>query len=137
MAKYKFSTISMERLDTCHRQLKKLIMLVMAEQVMDFSVLCGHRGKVAQNEAVRKGRSLLCYPHGRHNKLPSLAVDIAAYPIDNFNNDNTVRTKQLSVVVKRVARANKIPVFWGGDWTHFVDIYHYQLPAFYANLGGR
>ena len=131
--KYKFSKLSLERLSTCHILLQNLMKYVMEQQIMDFSILCGHRGKEAQNEAVREGHSLLCYPHGRHNNVPSLAVDIAAYPIDNFNHSNTVRTRRLACLVKRTAKLKKIPVFWGGDWTHFVDIYHFQLPEFYAN----
>ena len=131
-AVYKFSKISLTRLGSCHPELQRLMKAVMADQQMDFSVLCGHRGKAAQNEAVRKGRSLLCYPHGRHNKIPSLAVDVAAYPINDFNADNTKRTEVLATHIKAKASQLKIPVFWGGDWTHFVDIYHWQLPSFYG-----
>ena len=132
-AKYKFSKISLERLNTCHRLLQILMHSVMGQQIMDFSILCGFRDKKDQNDAVREGRSLLCWPHGRHNHKPSLAVDIAAYPIDDFNNTNTRRTIVLANLVKRTAQLKKIPVFWGGDWTHFKDVYHFQLPEFYKD----
>ena len=125
---YKFSKLSLERLATCHQDLQRLMHAVMADQIMDFSILCGFRDKQDQNDAVKRGTSELCWPHGRHNHKPSLAVDIAAYPINNFDDDNTFRTKELAKFVKLKAKELKIPVFWGGDWTHFKDIYHFQLP---------
>ena len=131
--KYKFSKLSLERLASCHYKLQALMHGVMGQQIMDFSILCGHRGKEAQNEAVRKKRSLLCWPHGRHNSTPSLAVDIAAYPIRDFDSINTSETINLAHIVKRTAKLKSIPVFWGGDWTHFRDIYHFQLPEFYKD----
>ena len=104
---------------------------VMNEQLMDFSILCGFRDKKDQNNAVKRGTSKLCWPHGRHNHMPSLAVDIAAYPIDEFSKENTDRTIMLATIVLQKAKDLKIPIFWGGHWTHLNDIYHFQLPSFY------
>lgn len=129
---YSFSSISLERLNTCHIELQRLMHAVMNLQEIDFSILCGFRDKHDQDEAVREGHSMLCWPHGRHNHEPSLAVDIAAYPIDDFNKDNTSRTIMLAKSVLGVATKLEIPVFWGGHWTHFQDIYHFQLPESYA-----
>ena len=106
---------------------------VMAYQIMDFSILCGYRDEAEQNLDVKLGRSELCWPHGRHNHKPSLAVDIAAYPIDDFDRANTWRTKQLAKIVLKTASKLRIPVYWGGHWTHFKDVYHYQLPESYAS----
>ena len=130
---YHFSKTSLERLGTCHVELQRLMHAVMNEQAMDFSILCGFRDMHDQNEAVKRGASKLCWPHGRHNHMPSLAVDIAAYPIDNFSQDNTHRTKVLAALVQQKAKQLEIPVFWGGHWTHLDDIYHFQLPESYAN----
>ena len=129
---YHFSRLSLERLGTCHVELQRLMHAVMNEQRMDFSILCGYRDEVDQNKAVKQGHSKLCWPHGRHNHNPSLAVDIAAYPIDDFNQDNTHRTKILAAIVQQKAKQLEIPVFWGGHWTHLDDIYHFQLPESYA-----
>ena len=126
--------LSLKRLGTCHFELQRLMHAVMNEQIMDFSILCGFRDKHDQNEAVKRGNSKLCWPHGRHNHLPSLAVDIAAYPIDKFNKDNTERTIALSKIVLKKAKELKIPVFWGGHWTHLDDIYHFQLPEYYKDV---
>ena len=49
---------------------------------IDCSVLCGHRGEEDQNKAYDSGNSKVKWPNGRHNKKPSIAVDVAPYPID-------------------------------------------------------
>jgi peptidoglycan L-alanyl-D-glutamate endopeptidase CwlK len=36
--------------------------------------------------------------------------------------------KKMSVAVKAAAKAEKVPIEWGGDWAKFVDGPHYQLP---------
>ena len=72
-----FSTVSKQRLATCDPRLQDL--LEEAIKHIDFVVLEGHRGKEAQDEAVRKGTSKLPWPTGNHNKYPSRAVDIAPY----------------------------------------------------------
>lgn len=76
---YKFSKTSLSRLDTCHADLQTI--LKRAIKVKDFSVICGHRSEEDQNEAFDKGFSKLKFPQSKHNKTPSLAVDI--YPYDN------------------------------------------------------
>ena len=126
---YKFSKISEERLGTCHYDIQRVVRLVMSKQVMDFSVLCGHRGKEDQNRAVREGHSRLRWPRSRHNRMPSLAVDLCAYPIDDFDDDNTARTKSLAHLVIQYGKGIGVPLFWGGRWQSFPDIYHFQLPS--------
>ena len=128
---YKFSEVSESRLRGCHPDLVDLVMSVMAMQVMDFSVLCGYRDKDAQDDAVKRGCSRDPWPMSHHNAKPSLAVDLAAYPIDNFDEDNTRRTYLLAGLVLARAKEMGLPVYWGGDWKSFQDIYHFQLPRGY------
>jgi hypothetical protein len=49
---------------------------------IDFKILCGHREEKEQNEAFNKGNSKLKWPQSKHNSLPSLAVDIAPFPVN-------------------------------------------------------
>ena len=76
----KFSQISKARLATCHPDLQAVCHELIKQY--DFSVLEGHRGEKAQNEAYQKGTSRVKYPYSAHNKTPARAVDIAPYPID-------------------------------------------------------
>lgn len=77
------------KLATCDVRLQQLVTALVADVeaglvpgVSDLTVLCGYRGEAAQNKAFREGASKLIYPHSKHNRIPSRAVDLAPYPID-------------------------------------------------------
>jgi peptidoglycan L-alanyl-D-glutamate endopeptidase CwlK len=99
-------------------------------EVMDITVLCGHRTEAEQNDAYRKGFSKLQFPKSKHNSMPSMAVDIAPYPIDW---DDFERFETVASVVK--THWNLIPheerrgweLQWGGDWSRFRDMPHWEL----------
>ena len=75
----KFSTISRERLDTCHPDLIRLMEHVLIWQ--DITILCGTRGQEEQDKAFFSGNSKLRFPHSKHNSSPSMAVDIQPYGV--------------------------------------------------------
>lgn len=123
-----FSQKSKDKLATCHADLQRLMNEVIKET--DITILEGHRNQSDQEADFAKGTTELHYPHGRHNAIPSLAVDIAPYPID-FN--NIQRFKDLSVTVRRIAQELGISILWGGDaWKTLKDFPHYEL----TNLTG-
>jgi peptidoglycan L-alanyl-D-glutamate endopeptidase CwlK len=66
---------SLNKLNTCHPDLITLIME--ASKYLKLKVIEGHRGMEAQNKAFSEGKSKLRWPDGKHNSLPSNAVDIA------------------------------------------------------------
>lgn len=83
-------TESRRRLSTCHPDLRRLIYLVdkgvdegdlSYAGIVEITVLCGHRGEAAQNEAFATGTSKSPWPKSKHNRLPSDAVDVAVYPV--------------------------------------------------------
>lgn len=88
-------------------------------QHFECTVLEGHRGQEAQEEAVRTGRSKVSYPNGKHNSLPSKAVDVAPYPID-WKDEK--RFCYFAGVVVEKARAMGITLRWGGDWNRNTDL---------------
>lgn len=118
---YKFSESSQEKLNSCHPFLQEICNELIKET--DFTVLCGYRGKQEQNDAFAKGASKLKYPKSKHNSSPSLAIDIAPYPV-NWNNH--VAFKDLAIKFKHIAELKSINVTWGGDWK-MQDLVHYQL----------
>jgi len=75
-----FSKISKDRLATCHDDLQRLFNEVIKH--WDCTIVCGHRGKEDQDKAFADGKSKVKWPNGKHNKFPSLAVDVMPYPID-------------------------------------------------------
>jgi hypothetical protein len=121
---------SLERLATCHDDLQALILDVaqcvdegdlFVAGVRDIIVLCGHRGKAEQEDAFKRGASKLTWPHSRHNKTPSLAVDIAPYPLDYNDRDGFLVLRGL-VLARAGMMGLKIGVI---SW----DLPHYQINA--------
>lgn len=126
----KFSEKSLERLRTCDPRLQALFAQVI--QIVDCVILEGHRGEEAQNRAVREGKSQLPYPRGKHNHVPSRAVDAAPYPIDWAD---SARFYHFAGIVRGVAAQMKIPIRYGGDWDgdfnvteeRFRDLVHFEV----------
>jgi len=132
----KFSELSKKRLKTCHREI--ISIMSSAIRYTDFTILCGYRGEVQQNRAFEGGNSKLPYPQSKHNKHPSMAVDVCPYPID-WNDINAF--KKLNTIIMIVADVQfeigviKHRVRWGGDWdmdgetndNKFNDLGHYEL----------
>jgi len=125
-----FSLASKTKLLTCHPELQRLFNEVIKH--WDCQILEGHRGKEAQNKAFKEGNSKLQWPKGKHNKLPSLAVDVAPYPIDW---KDTQRFIYFAGFVLGVAAMLNIKVRYGGDWDsdtqmtdeRFRDLVHWEI----------
>jgi len=123
---YKFSAVSLAKLKTCDDRLQLLMATALTRDdcPMDFTVLEGHRGQAAQDAAYQRRASKVKWPNGKHNTLPSKAVDVAPYPVvwTDLN-----RFKVLAEHIKKVADDLGIKVEWGGDWTSFKDYPHWQV----------
>ena len=125
-----FSNESLKKLSTCSESLQKLFSIVV--QDFDCTILEGHRGQKEQNEAFTSGHSKLKYPDGNHNKFPSLAVDVAPYPVDW--NDRERMTLFAGFVIG-TAKQLGIKIRWGGDWNNntqvkdnkFDDLVHFEI----------
>lgn len=118
----RFSSNSLKALKTVDAALREICNRAIAEY--DFSVLCGHRNEHEQNEAYDGGYTRLKWPYSKHNSYPSRAVDLAPYPIRWLE---PVRFVELSKVILRIAYELMIDVEWGGTWSRFPDLPHYQL----------
>lgn len=119
---------SLARLSTCHDDLQALIRDVseridagdlFVAGIRDITVVCGHRGKADQNRAFLDGKSKLDWPHSKHNRTPSLAVDIAPYPID-WKDTGAFMVLRGFVLARAAVLGLKVGVIsWDGP--------HYQL----------
>ena len=125
-----FGKSSKKRLSTCDDRLQKVFNEVIEH--VDCSVLCGHRGKDDQDKAYKEGKSKAKYPNGRHNRQPSLAVDVSPYPIDW---DDLERQTLFAGFVLGIAKQMGIDLIWGNDWdgdfetkdTGLKDYPHFEL----------
>lgn len=118
----KFGKSSLERLRTCHDDLQLLCHSILQE--MDITVLCGHRNKEDQDKAVAEGHSKTPYPTSKHNSVPSMAVDIAPYPVDW--NDLKAFNKMLDIA-ERCAEKMGIEIRLGKNFTTLIDMPHVEL----------
>ncbi len=134
-----FSSRSEAQLSGCHDDLQSLFREVV--KVYDCTIDGGYRDAERQLELYRAGRSKL--KSGKHNKIPSLAVDVAPYPVIWPDQQPTVelqiaamkRFVHFAGYVKRVGEELGIVIRWGGDWDgdgdfsdqRFHDLPHYEL----------
>lgn len=125
-----FSSRSRMNLATCHPDLQRLFNEVVKDY--DCTILEGHRDKKRQDEAFKNGLSKLRFPVSKHNRYPSLAVDVIPYPID-FS--DVRRIYDFGHFVCNTAHKMGIKIRWGGDWDgdgdtrdqKFNDLVHFEL----------
>lgn len=123
-----FGRRSLERLSQCDERLQRI--LQRAIKLYDFTILTGHRTEEEQNKAYSQGASKLQWPHSQHNNLPSLAVDVAPWPIDWYDKN---RFFFLAGVLLTLAKEEGVELRWGGDWDgdrDFKDQTFNDLPHF-------
>ena len=93
-----------------------------------FGLTCGVRSLEEQKVLVKKGASKTL--KSRHIPAPngySHAVDVVAF-IDGKVRWDWPLYDKIAKAMKVAAKAEKIPIEWGGDWVSFKDGPHFQLP---------
>ena len=137
-----FGKKSQERLNTCHKDLIEICNKVIKNY--DFSILEGTRSLKQQQEYFNTGRSKLdgINQKSKHQSSPSLAIDIAPYPI-NFNNNSKARAR-FYLLAGYMFQASEMlfetgiithKLRWGGDCDldkdfhdqSFDDLPHFEL----------
>ena len=114
---------SLSRLEGVHPDLVRAVKKAAAMSSLDFTVLEGLRTLDRQRQLLAAGATKTM--NSRH--LTGHAVDLAVMI------GGTVRWDwplyhQLAAVVKAAAKAENVPVTWGGDWRTFKDGPHWELP---------
>lgn len=126
----KLSDSSIKKIATCDSRLQEIIRE--AIKIIDFSVLSGHRSIEEQDNLFMSGATKNRGGKSKHNEYPSLAVDLAPYPIDFADRD---RYFHLAGVIRAVAFKLGIKIRYGGDWNsdnqfrdeRFQDLGHFEL----------
>jgi peptidoglycan L-alanyl-D-glutamate endopeptidase CwlK len=93
-------------------------------QIMDVTILEGHRGEEKQNNYYHAGKSKVQYPNSKHNKIPSHAVDVAPWHAEepHIRWDDTKSFYHMGGIVKGIAHKLGIPVRLGQDWDQDSDL---------------
>jgi peptidoglycan L-alanyl-D-glutamate endopeptidase CwlK len=131
---FKFGKASMVQYVTLDKRMQKVLDEVI--KMYDFQIVEGFRGQIAQDWAYKNKKSQVRWPNGKHNKLPSKAVDIYPYPVD-WSDDpkNIQRSVLLAGMVLATGFRLGIPLRWGGDWNsdgdtrdeNFRDYGHFEI----------
>jgi len=79
----------------------------------DVSVVYGHRDKKTQDILYHKGYSKLKYPKSKHNKAPSMAVDVVPYPTGY---KDLREFWILAGMIKLISAQHGVALRWGRDW---------------------
>lgn len=135
---YNFSKRSKKILKTCHPDLQ--LICNHSIKIYDFSIIGGYRSLETQKNLFAKGKSKLngINRRSKHQDTPSIAVDIAPYPIDWQNLKRFYYLGGLMVAIaNNLQKQGKLRhrLRWGGDWDRdgkfndqiFNDLTHFEL----------
>ena len=112
---YKFSSKSQRKLDECHEDIQIICQHLI--KYIDFTVITGYRSKEEQKVMVEQGKSKTM--NSKHNNMPSLAIDIAPYPIDWNNRERFYYLAGYFMGIAKMLKAVgtiESEFRFGGDW---------------------
>ena len=114
---------SLARLEGVHPDLVRVVKRAIALTPVDFRVTEGLRSIERQRELVKAGASKTM--NSRH--LTGHAVDVVALLEGKVRWDWPLYDR-IAKAFKAAAKAEGVPLEWGGDWPRFRDGPHFQLP---------
>jgi len=105
------------------------------DEVVDVSLISGYRGPDIQNEHYANGTSTLRWPDSKHNKKPSLAVDLQPYPYPRSEPKLWGALGYIAGRAFAIAQEEGFNIRWGGDWNgngdltdqNFDDLFHIEV----------
>jgi peptidoglycan L-alanyl-D-glutamate endopeptidase CwlK len=96
------------------------------DEVLPVHVICGHRNKEDQDKAFKEGNSKLEFPNSKHNKKPSLAVDVVSGDGRSIDWADIKSFELVCLVIESKADELGIKVRLGRDFS-FKDWPHIEL----------
>lgn len=123
MSQFELSERSIGRLVGVHPDLVRVVKHAITITTNDFSVLEGLRTVERQQELFDHGATTTM--NSRH--LTGHAVDLAPVIKGQIRWDWPLY-HILASAVKQAAHDENVPIEWGGEWLHFPDGPHWQLP---------
>ena len=130
-----FGPKSRHELSSADYQLQEVAHKVLV--IKDHAVIKGHRGQEEQDAAFNSNpqRSKLKWPHGKHNGIPSKALDVQTYP--RPNTEQKLKEEQLYLLGLYVGIASEMGITLrsGADFDRdgqttdstFFDGFHVEL----------
>ena len=127
-----FGRASRKNLSTVDGQGQKLARRVL--KIKDHSIIQGHRPEDEQNAAFDSGNSKLRWPDGKHNRLPSVAMDVQTYPVPETEQELREEQLYLLGLYKGIGSEMDMDIRTGADWDRdgeiadngFDDFFHVE-----------
>lgn len=123
---FKLGKRSIERLQSVHPDLVKVVERAIEMSPVDFTVLEGLRSPERQQTLVASGASQTL--NSRH--ITGHAVDLGAW-VDNQVDWSWPLYHKIANAMKAAANALGVAIVWGGDWKTFKDGPHFELDRKY------
>lgn len=112
------NAISKERLKSVNPTLG--LVVIEAAKIVPLMVIEGHRNEIGQNKAFLEGKTKLKWPHGKHNQLPSLAVDLAPIYFEGVTRkidwNDLIAFGRIMGCVQTIGYQMKVKLRFGLDW---------------------
>lgn len=130
-----FGKRSKNSLASAHPDLTIVMTQALNFEVMDFCVIEGHRNEERQNWLFEMNKSKLRWPHSKHNRPISEAVDIAPW-VNGAISWYAPYFHVLSGVILAAAKLRGVKIRWGGNWDmdlepltdqKFRDLGHFEV----------
>ena len=125
---YKFSKRSLRVLSTVDERLQAVFLEAIEESPIDFGIpnTGGLRTAEMQNDLYLANKSQLDGYIKPSYHQTGLAVDVYGY-VDGKASWDTGHLTEIADTIKSVALRHGLKIVWGGDWTNFVDMPHFQI----------
>ena len=83
---------------------------------VDVSLTSGYRDREEQNGLFENNRTQVRFPDSKHNRKPSLAVDLQPSPYPKNDNDLRAALGYIAGLAMMIAHNHGWQLRWGGDW---------------------
>jgi len=135
MINFIFGKTSTRRLDTCHSDIRHVMIFALYLSEVDFFVSEGARGKEKQDKYFATGTSKVQFPKSFHNELPlSLAGDAVPWVNgkavwSHETPEDKAAWREVTKAIKQAAKLLGVPLDWGFDLWKW-DRPHWQLTSY-------
>lgn len=121
-----YGKTSLSRLNTCHKDLQEVMRLVISILpytcpdsglvITDCGIIEGHRGQLLQDTYFEQQKSQVKFPNGKHNTIPSMAVDTLPMSRGKYMWSDKDLQEAYAKLVMGVAEKVGVKLRWGADW---------------------
>lgn len=118
----KFGKSSLEKLETCHEDLRRVMLMAIDRTNVDFGISEGYRTIERQNQLFLEGKSKIdgVNKTGKHNYSPSLACDIFIFHEDYEIRKKLVYDKIHLSYIAGIVNSCAVELYNAGEITHLI-----------------